>query len=231
MAVAHPNVTLIAHTALTQDAIDVFGNEEHYLFHDDVEDADALAEVAGRSCYRAYGRKNPDTAKNDGYLAHIIDQAHNSVLEHASATFYLTGVSRSLLAELTRHRHLSFSVQSQRYVNESKSACVIPPVMRDDPDAVKALSDWQDAVNSVYENMVLDLSSKGVARKQAREAARALMPNMTETRIVVTGSMAAYRYVLSRRLDPSADAEIREVAGMILAELKKVAPNSFADFD
>lgn len=79
--------------------------------------------------------------------------------------------------------------------------------------------------------MVFDLQEKGLPRKQAREAARCLMPNMTETRIVVTGNFRAWREVLGRRLDPSADAELQEVSGMILEHLKRIGPNCFQDFE
>ena len=71
----------------------------------------------------------------------------------------------------------------------------------------------------------------GVSRKQAREAARAVMPNMTETRIVVSGNHRAWRFVVARRIDEGADAEIREVAGMLLAELRKLAPSCYQDFE
>ena len=224
MAIATPNVRLVAHTVLADGFPDIEPQ-------DGDTDADFLAEGAGRSCYQSFDRPNPKTAANADYLANIIRQAHFSVLEHASATFYLTGVSRALLTELTRHRHLSFSVVSQRFVDSSNASVVVPPALRGDAAAEKALNDWQATVGAVYESMVADLQSKGHKRKQAREAARCLMPNMTETKIVVTGSMSAWRYVIARRIDPSADAEIREVAGMILAELKKLAPNSFGDFE
>lgn len=225
MAVATPEVTLIAHTVLT-------GNmPEDVPWEPNCDsDPDSLADFSGRACYQSFHRPNPATRENADYIANIIRQGHGSVLEHSTATFYITGVSRALTHELVRHRHLNYSQQSQRFVNESGADCVVPPALRDDPRAVKALADWQDAVNGVYENMVTDLAIGGVARKQAREAARAVLPNMTETRIVVTGNLRAWRDVLGRRLDPAADAEIREVSGMILAELKKIAPNSFADF-
>ncbi|WP_426717070.1 FAD-dependent thymidylate synthase, partial [Corynebacterium auriscanis] len=70
---------------------------------------------AGRSCYGSWSRPNEATRKDHDYLSRtLFDQGHFSILEHASATFYLTGVSRALLSEFTRHRHLSFSVRSQR---------------------------------------------------------------------------------------------------------------------
>ena len=244
MAIATPNVRLIAHTTIPYEFIEgetlpngftemnsVDATDDFMERGEGTTDADHLAEFAGRSCYESWSKPNPKTADNADYLANIIRQAHFSVLEHASATFYLTGVSRALLAELTRHRHLSFSVVSQRFVDSSNAAVVVPPALRGDEAAEKALNDWQATVGAVYESMVADLQAKGHKRKQAREAARCLMPNMTETKIVVTGNMAAWRYVIARRIDPSADAEIREVAGMILAELKKLAPNSFGDFE
>ena len=154
----------------------------------------------------------------------------NSVLEHASATFYLTGVSRALLAEISRHRHLSLSVVSQRFVDESEANIVVPPAIRE-LGMGSYLDDVMVGASRDYSRLVRDLTDVGLPRKQAREAARAVLPNMTETKIVVTGSMAAWRYVIARRIDPSADAEMREVAGMILAELKKLAPASFQDFE
>src|SRR5262249_31490582 len=78
----------------------------------------ALAEFAGRACYQSWNKPNPATATNQGYLRHILDVGHLSVLEHGVVTMYLTGVSRSLTHELIRHRHFSYSQLSQRYVPE-----------------------------------------------------------------------------------------------------------------
>src|SRR5262245_62842939 len=94
----------------------------HFAPPDDVDwstDADggeALAEFAGRACYQSWSKPNPATATNATYLAHILEVGHLSVLEHGTATFYLTGVSRSLSHEFVRHRHFSYSQLSQRYV-------------------------------------------------------------------------------------------------------------------
>lgn len=222
MAIATPNVRLVAHTVLADGFPDIEPQ-------DGDTDADFLAEGAGRSCFQSWSRPNPKTRENKDYLANIMRQGHESILEHASATFYITGVSRALLSELTRHRHLSYSVLSQRYVDSANAPVVIPPALRGDKAAEKALDDWQTTVGAVYESMVADLQSKGHKRKQAREAARAVMPNMTETRIVVTGNHRAWRFVVARRIDEGADAEIQEVAGMILKELKTIAPGIYQD--
>src|SRR5678809_1358941 len=87
-----------------------------YVWQSDVTDPDELAEAAGRLCYLSWERPNPDTATNEGYLTNIIAQRHFSVLEHASASFYIDGFTRNFTHELIRHRHLSFSEVSQRYV-------------------------------------------------------------------------------------------------------------------
>src|SRR5690554_5126308 len=86
--------------------------------------AEALSEFAGRACYQAWERPNPKTAHNVDYLANILKQGHESVLEHGSVSFYIEGVSRSLTHELIRHRHLSFSELSQRYVNVEEAPAV-----------------------------------------------------------------------------------------------------------
>lgn len=195
-------------------------------------DADLLAEFAGRACYQSWKRPNPKTATVPGYLANILDHMHYSVLEHASVTFYLQGVSRSLLAELTRHRHLSFSVLSQRYVDETDAENVTPPALRDDDLATAFLAEhWQTTINA-YDTLVEHLTTvKGLPRKQAREAARCVLPNMTETKIVVTGNHRAWREVIAKRHNPHADAEIQELAAGLLRTLKGIAPGCYQDME
>lgn len=188
-------------------------------------DADDLAEFAGRLCYESWNRPNPQTATNKGYLANIIDQGHFSVLEHASATFYIDGVSRNLTHELIRHRHLSFSEVSQRYVNLEDYNWVVPPALRDEPQLrTRSVSVSQDTYREVMEDL------DHLPRKEARQAARYYLPSGTETKILVTGNMRAWRDVLSKRLSPTADAEIRLVAEKILAILKDLSPSTFQDF-
>lgn len=192
-------------------------------------DADLLAEFAGRSCYQSFHKPNPKTAANHDYLKNILDQGHFSVLEHASATFYVTGVSRALTHELIRHRHLSYSELSQRFVDLDEANTVIPPALRDEDDA--ELLEVMDACANSYNVLVDYLTNvKGLKRKQAREAARAVMPNMTETRIVVTGNMRSWRDMLFKRYSVHADAEIREFAAEVLRQLKLIAPGQFQDF-
>lgn len=195
---------------------------------------DRLAQFAGRACYQAWNMPNPDTANDAGYLANIIKQGHFSVLEHASATFYIEGVSRSLTHELVRHRHLSYSQLSQRYVEMKDAEFITPPALKNsDPDTWDSVSEFHELAEeakALYEEVVDLLMLKGLKRKQAREAARAILPNNMETRIVVTGNMRAWRDMLFKRYSVHADAEIREMATEILCQLKEIAPGCFQDF-
>lgn len=191
-------------------------------------DADELSEFAGRNCYRSFDRPNPKTRENKDYLAHILDVGHGSVLEHGTATFYIEA-SRSVLAEMTRHRHMSFSVVSQRYVDANDLGFHTPPLFRDDEYAQQMLDcAFADAMLH-YNELVDHAESKGVSRKQAREAARAVLPNAIDSPMVVTANHRAWRYFIEARWHEAADAEIRELAGMILAELRSIAPNIYQD--
>lgn len=193
-------------------------------------DADALGEAAGRICYKSFSRPNPKTADNAGYLSNIIAQGHYSVLEHSSVTFLVQGVSRALLTELTRHRHISFSVVSQRYVDYANTQPVVPPAIREaGGDAEAIMRSAYTYSTGLYEGLVKTLRGKGLSRKQAREAARSVLPNAAPVDMVVTGNLRAWRDVLGKRWHVAADAEIREFAGLVLERLRKVAPNSFQD--
>lgn len=188
-----------------------------------------VMEFAGRSCYQSFHKPNPATRANKDYLAHIIESGHGSVLEHAQATFYIEGVSRALTHELIRHRHLSYSQMSQRFVDESSLSIVVPPAFEGDPEAVEILKKQADKAVKKYNALVMRLESQGYKRKAAREAARAVLPNMTETKIVVTGNCRAWRDFLYKRLDPSADMEIQRLARELLKYLVTIYPAVFAD--
>src|SRR5690606_4189981 len=123
------NITLLGHTIVDFDKLMELAPK---IAADWVATGpDALAEFAGRACYQSFHKPNPKTAANHDYLRNILDQGHYSVLEHASATFYVTGVSRAFTHELVRHRHLSFSELSQRFVNVEDVELVEPPATRE----------------------------------------------------------------------------------------------------
>jgi len=220
-------VTVLASTALNEHVMrqaygyDVFGS----LW---LTDADALGEAAGRLCYKSFNRPNPNTARNADYMANILRQGHESVLEHASVTFLAQGVSRALLTELTRHRHLSFSVVSQRYVDYSQTEPVIPPAIKG-TEGEAAVTRAYDKALSTYAALVHQLTEAGLPRKKAREAARAVLPNAAPVDMVATGNLRAWRDVLRKRHSVHADAELQEFAAKILEHLRVIAPNSVQD--
>jgi thymidylate synthase (FAD) len=204
----------------------------------DADGGPALVEFAGRACYQSWAKPNPRTATNAGYLRHIIDVGHFSVLEHATVSFYITGISRSCTHELIRHRHFSYSQLSQRYVPEHDSQVVVPPGLDDDAELQEIFAAAADASRVTYTELLTRLEAKfadqpnaSLRRKQARQAARAVLPNATETRIVVTGNYRAWRHFIAMRASEQADVEIRRLAIACLRQLVDVAPQAFSDFD
>jgi thymidylate synthase (FAD) len=175
----------------------------------------SLAEFAGRNCYLSFGKPNPATRNPDDYLSHIISSGHLSVLEHISLSLYVEGVSRSLLTELERHRHLSFSVVSQRYVDPRKTGYVIPPIFEDGGFEEFYEAIWQTQLD-IYEDLVSLAQKQGCNGKQSREAARSVLMNMAETRFVVTGNLRTWREIIAKRIDPAADKEIQRFAQSVL---------------
>ena len=204
----------------------------------DADGGAALVEFAGRACYQSWSKPNPRTATSAGYVRHIIDVGHFSVLEHASVSFYITGLSRSCTHELVRHRHFSFSQLSQRYVPEHDAEVVAPPGIEDDPELLELFTAAADASRAAYiellDRLEAKLAEQGMStlrHKQARQAARAVLPNATETRIVVTGNYRAWRHFIAMRASEQADVEIRRLAIACLRELVAVAPQVFSDFE
>jgi thymidylate synthase (FAD) len=204
----------------------------------DADGGPALVEFAGRACYQSWSKPNPRTATNASFVRHIIDVGHFSVLEHASVSFYITGISRSCTHELIRHRHFSYSQLSQRYVPEHDSQVVLPPGMEDDAELAETFTAAADASRATYTELLSRLEEKlagesnaVLRRKQARQAARAVLPNATETRIVVTGNYRAWRHFIAMRASEHADIEIRRLAIECLRQLIDVAPQVFSDFE
>lgn len=230
-----PEVTLIAATSFSPPAgIDWEAPE----FGGGVRDGEALVEFAGRACYETWNKPNPQTADNEAYLRHVLEVGHVALFEHATATIYIRGLSRSCAQELTRHRHFSFSQLSQRFVPDSANNVVAPAAIREDEELLKLFDTAVDQSRQAYNDLLgaLEAKTEGepnalLRRKQARQAARAVLPNATETRIVVTGNYRTWRHFIGMRATEHADAEIRELAVSCLRELRKVAPNAFADFD
>src|SRR4051794_8035537 len=204
----------------------------------DADGGQALAEFAGRACYESWDKPNPATATNQGFLRHILEVGHGSVLEHGAVSMYLTGVSRSLTHELVRHRHFSFSQLSQRHVPDDGDVAVVEPaVVATDPELHEAFLAATDAALAAYrqlmdalESRIGDAPNPALRKRQARQAARSLLPAALESRIVVTGNYRAWRHFIAMRASEHADVEMRAVAIACLRELQQIAGNAFGDF-
>lgn len=194
-------------------------------------DAEYIVTFGGRACYQSFHRPRPDTRRDTDYVRDAaIRKGHGSILEHASVTFYITGVSRSLTHEFIRHRHLSYSELSQRYVDMSEAEHVVPPAFRDgDSGAWLQVEDSVEDAQAGYRALLLHAEDIGLSGKRARQAARAVMPECTETKIVVTGNLRAWRHFVITRGSEHADDEIRELAIELLDQLHTEAPGVFGD--
>ena len=223
--IVEPQVKLLAHTVIDADVI-----AELMDIQPQSTDAETLVTFAGRSCYESWHRPRPETYHDKDYIDRtIFVQNHGSILEHVTATLHFTGVSRAFLTELTRHRHLSFSVRSQRFVDEGQANIVIPPAMKDLRHTKNTLLEKFEDQLHTYRWLVQQNLDNGYARKESREAARAVLPSMVETKMVVTGNLRAWLQVIDRRTAPDADAELQQVMGMARDVLKPLAPSIFKD--
>ena len=198
--------------------------------------AEQLIEMAGRQCYESW--TNPGGKTNKEYITNMLDHGHMSVIEHGTATFRLTGVSRSFTHELVRHRLFSYSQLSQRYVSEKDAAFVEPAVIASDPEAHRLFAqacersrDAYNQINEILKSKFEDMQDKTLRRKKAREAARAVLPNATETKIIVTGNFRTWRHFIRLRGAEHTEAEIRGVAVEVLRHMQKLSPSVFGDFE
>jgi thymidylate synthase (FAD) len=198
--------------------------------------SEVLCETAGRVCYMSFLRPRP--GGNATYLGHIKEVGHGSVLEHAVWNFLFTGVSRTLTHELVRHRAgMGYSQLSQRYVDESVAEYVEPDVIAADPELHQI---WYDCVAQSHRAYMLlaeklqakytNETDKTARRKLARQAARSVLPNATETKIFVTANARALRHFLEQRGSRHAEPEIRKLANVLLDVLVKESANLFGDY-
>jgi len=203
----------------------------------DSTDGERLAEFAGRLCYMS--QHNPAKRETREYLENIKKQGHGSVLEHANYSVLLEGVSRSLTHELVRHRAgFAYSQLSQRYVDESEASFVVPPAIVGEEALERVWREQIERAQGVYVDLVAQLmerygwvQDKVHRRKMAREAARSVLPNATETKIVVTGNARAWRTMLELRSSEGAELEIRRAAVALLRLLQGEAAGLFSDFE
>lgn len=181
--------------------------------------------------------------KTAAFVDMLAEIGHESPIEHASFTFGIEGVSRSLLAQITRHRLASFSVQSQRYVKEAMFEYVVPPEIAAIPEAAAEFQRAMEEDQRHYESLTALLRDKHLkekraagmeekaaaraAEKQAIEDARFVLPNACTTKIMMTMNARSLLNFFRHRCCNRAQWEIRELAEQMLALCLKAAPHLF----
>lgn len=169
-----------------------------------------LISYAAGVCY------NKQDVYSENRVKNCIKAGHGSVVEHAHIVYELSNISRSCLAQLCRHRHISLSVQSQRYCKfdeetlESGGWYVVPPSVEVDS---KTLSDYCDSMDSQLKNYI-ELTNIGVKP----EDARFLLPESTKTHLVMSTNARELQSILKLRLDSHAQWEIRGLANEIVVK-------------
>jgi thymidylate synthase (FAD) len=175
-----------------------------------------LLEHAGRVCYRSESHGAPGK-----FLRARIREGHESIVEHASATFEISGISRAASHQLVRHRIASYSQESQRYVDMSDSEWALPPAVAGNPEARTIWERFASEVKAAYQA----LRELGVRK----EDARFVLPNATATRIVVTMNFRELLHLFRLRISPVAQWEIRDVCVRMLELVCPLAPSIFGD--
>ena len=226
-----------AHQAFLDDFLPP--GEASWKESDTATPAERLVEFAGRVCYMSFGSKQSGKSNAD-YIRNLIQNGHESVLEHAAWTFAIVGVSRAFTHQLVRHRvGFAFSQLSQQYHDESEARFVRPEGMEKFPEAAAAWRKAIDEASSAYRKIlntlvVADETSPSKPQKETlralRSAARSVLPNATETAVVVTANARALRHFFKLRGGIIGDAEMRCVAAALLALLRPEAPALFSDF-
>lgn len=229
-------VVLMGHTQFSYK----FGDEvDDILELGGVSDGQGLALTAIRTCYshnkpseiiekegpKYFGKVASDGGKGndaDRLIRHIVNSGHSSTLEHLSFTFAIEGVSRSLLAQITRHRHFSFSVQSQRYnklETGSKSGgfdYVMPPSVEKSRQARNEFEWAMNRIQEIYDEM----REVGVPA----EDARFVLPNAATCNLVLTGNLRSFLEFNAKRSEKGAQWEIRELSELIKNEIVQAEP-------
>jgi thymidylate synthase (FAD) len=186
--------------------------------------AEDVIERACRTCYLSFNRYDPP-ASTDELIKKVIRKQHHSVLEHALATFRIKGGSRVFTHELVRHRLMSPSQESQRYVQYGKTRefdLVAPPTIAESPFFERYM---QLAVQAER------LYSEMVAADIPKEDARYILPNATTSEIVISANFREFRHIFAVRCHPRAHWEIRTICLEMLRILKREAPIVFWDYE
>jgi len=237
--IRRPSIYLVGRQVTDEAEIDRFLSDHDFSqwTTDTSVAGEKLSEIAGRLCYMSFAKPRP--GGHATYIDNIKTSGHGSVLEHTAWNFIVTGISRSFTHELVRHRAgFGYSQLSQRYVDESVADFVEPDCIAEDPELHEI---WRSAVENAQDAYVKlvdglgrkfeQVSDKTLRRKMARQAARSVLPNATETKIFITANGRALRHFIELRCNEHAETEIRFVAARMLEILREEAPSIFGDYE
>ena len=236
----NPRLYVLSRPVFDQEELERFCDDEYIDWRrtPGATAAEDIVEFSGRICYMSFGEMQSPKS-NRQYIQNLIKQRHESVLEHVSWSFLLTGVSRAFTHQLVRHRvGFSFSQLSQQYHDETGAKFVMPEEVRDNPVAaalwLRLIEELRGGYQSVADNLdprsetwpSLDKES----RRAIRSAARSILPNATETKIVFSANARASRHFLDVRGAIIGDLEMRRVSALLYSRLHIEAPQLLSDF-
>lgn len=203
-----------------------------------------LLKTAGQTCYASFGPKRTYNDDADRYFANQRAGGHGSVLEHASLSFLCFGISRSNTHEIVRHRAgTAYSQLSQRFVSGKVLRFVERPEYQQHPGLHKRFCERIDRAAREYEDVadellalqkegdhLLSAEARTDRRKRVQQTARSVLPNESETLLVMSGNVRAWRHVIEMRTDPHAESEIRDLFFRIFLCLRLAEPILFSDY-
>jgi thymidylate synthase (FAD) len=184
-------------------------------------DAEKIIELAGRTAYNSIDKITENS--HEKFITNLISRGHESVLEHASASFLISDISRATSHQLVRHRLCSFTQRSQRYTSEKNFEYVIPELIENDERALKRFLNLMERIRNDYEY----LHSLGIKN----EDCRSILPNACTTKIIITTNFREFRHIIKLRINKSAQLEIQNVCKEILKILKSFSPTCFYDLE
>ncbi|MDD5116562.1 MAG: FAD-dependent thymidylate synthase [Candidatus Omnitrophica bacterium] len=194
----------------------------------------ALIYSACRQCYSEqfagdiFEKIKDNKEKQAEFIKKIVASGHESPLEHVKFTFAIEGVSRALTHQLVRHRLASYSQQSQRYVKESDFDYIIPPSIEANPAAKKEFEKAMDSIQKSYTRISGLLAEKGLSGEAANQDARFVLPQASETKIIVTMNCRELLLFFKHRCCSRAQWEIRKLAEKMLADCRRYLPLLFS---
>ncbi|WKD59101.1 FAD-dependent thymidylate synthase [Corynebacterium caspium] len=201
--------------------------------------AEALVEFAGRTRYGTLENNGQRReVSSETFIRSILEIGDWELLEHATATFSINGISFAASHELLRRRDFSFTQLSQGFEQPAVVSVITPPRIQEDPELAALMNAAAENARQAYDQILGRLSNSTAADtnpimqiRHARQAARAVLPNASETRMVMSGSWRAWRQFIAAEAKRSADDEVRRLALACLEKLKELAPQLVSDFE